>query len=154
MPGVGVHQSGQAVVKGLRRGKGHRHLPGQQGFVLAVHQGIDSILIELEPLPHLGPPVHKGHLPQVLPHRLVQLLHGALGVHRTADQPEKDQHQAGHQTHQQQIPEGNLDLDAALSHRVPPFGAAGSRMAQPIPRTVWISFSSRPPSIFFRRRLR
>ena len=154
LPGVGVHQSGQAVVKGLRRGKGHRHLPGQQGFVLAVHQGIDSILIELEPLPHLGPPVHKGHLPQVLPHRLVQLLHGALGVHRTADQPEKDQHQAGHQTHQQQIPEGNLDLDAALSHRVPPFGAAGSRMAQPIPRTVWISFSSRPPSIFFRRRLR
>ena len=120
---------------------------------MAVDQGIHPVLVEGEVLPQLeGPVVPQGDLAQVLPKGGLQLVHGRLAGDGPADHQEKDQQQPRHPRHEQGVPQGEPDLDAAPFHGA--FPPAGGRMAQPMPRTVWRSFSPRPSSIFFRRRLR
>ena len=139
--GAHLHRPGQAVLEWLAGGEGYGHLPGQEGFALAVDQGVHPVVIEAEVLPQRqGAVLRRTHLPQVAPNRLVQLVHGGLGGYRAADQDQKDQQQGGHEDHEQGVPDGDLDLDARPLHGRPPFPSPGSRMTQPIPLTVWMSF--------------
>ena len=154
VPGAaGVHRPGEAVLEGLVGGEAHGHLPGQQGLVLAVHQGVYAVVRKGEALLQLkGARLGHGHVGEVAAHGALQLIHGGLGGHRPAHQVEKPHEQGGHEHHEQGVPDGDPYLHIQPLH-CPASFSAGSRMTQPTPFTVWMSRGSRPSSIFLRRRL-
>src|SRR5699024_1496487 len=116
----------------------------EEGSVLSVNRQVDPLIQIVEIGIYLQPVFKRGNVPGTLVYLFPQ---GGLnpGAERLAAEREQDS-QGGKddQSHQNGIQEGQLCFQRPVFH--------GSILrTYPAPRTVWISFGSRPSSSFFRR---